>query len=251
MGESLHYHSFIPFLDNHAFTIVLMMMLDYAIVIFILWLGSLKRDIRPKGAQNLVEWFIKYVTDYADSVIGKQAPRYYPILLMLFMYILVGNLMGLIPGLISPTSMLTVTVTLAVCVFIMEWFEGIRAKGIIKYLAHYTGGDTVPGPLKPFLFFVELMSDISRPVSLSFRLFGNIMAKEILLGVLIVLVILFWPTVNSNAISAMMAGFSFVLRPLIIVLGVLVSVIQAGVFTLLTAIYISGAVASHEHSEEH
>ncbi len=109
----------------------------------------------------------------------------------------------------------------------------------------------MPGPLKPFLFFVELMSDISRPVSLSFRLFGNIMAKEILLGVLIVLVILFWPTVNSNAISAMMAGFSLVLRPLIIVLGVLVSVIQAAVFTLLTAIYISGAVASHEHSEEH
>ncbi len=128
MGESLHYHSFIPFLDNHAFTIVLMMMLDYAIVIFILWLGSLKRDLRPKGAQNLVEWFIKYVTDYADSVIGKQAPRYYPILLMLFMYILVGNLMGLIPGLISPTSMLTVTVTLAVSVFIMEWFEGIRQR---------------------------------------------------------------------------------------------------------------------------
>ncbi|HDQ25352.1 MAG TPA: hypothetical protein ENN43_01230, partial [bacterium] len=82
----------------------------------------------------------------------------------------------------------------------------------------------------------------------------NIVAKEILLGVLIVLVLLFWPTISTDGISAFLAGFSFILRPLILVLGVLVSLIQASVFTLLTAIYIAGAVAAHgghEHEEAH
>jgi len=253
LRESLHFESFIPFLDNHSFTIVLMMLIDYFIVFIILLLGTRNLKLKPGKSQNLVEWAVNFICVYADDIIGKDdAPRFYPLILTLFFYIFIGNLMGLIPGLVSPTSMLSVTAALAIIVFLYEWISGIAKNGVINYFKHYTGGPGVPTPLKPFLFFIELISDISRPLSLSFRLFGNIMAKEILLSVLIILILIFWPTISTNAVGAFLAGFSFVLRPLIIILGVLVSLIQASVFTLLTCIYLAGAVAAHkEHSETH
>jgi F-type H+-transporting ATPase subunit a len=230
-----------------------MMGIDYIIVFLLLFLGARSPKLRPKGSQNLIEWTITFICSYADDIIGKEdAPRFYPLVITLFFYIFVGNLMGLVPGLVSPTSVLSVTAALAIIVFLYEWISGIKKQGLINYFKHYSGGDDIPGPLKPFLFFIELISDISRPLSLSFRLFGNIMAKEILLSVLVILVLLFWPTITTNAIGAFLAGFSFVLRPLIIILGVLVSLIQASVFTLLTCIYLAGAVAAHkEHSESH
>ncbi|MCX8094047.1 MAG: F0F1 ATP synthase subunit A [Candidatus Goldbacteria bacterium] len=253
MKESLHFQSFIPFLDNHGFTIVVMMLIDYIIVLFLLFLGTRNLKLKPGGSQNLIEWAITLICSYADEIIGKEdAPRFYPLIITLFFYIFIGNLMGLVPGLVSPTSVLSVTAALAIIVFLYEWISGIAKQGVMNYFKHYAGGPGIPGPLKPFLFFIELISDISRPLSLSFRLFGNIMAKEILLSVLIVLVLLFWPTISTNAIGAFLAGFSFVLRPLIIILGVLVSLIQASVFTLLTCIYLAGAVAAHkEHGESH
>ena len=248
-GESVHLTSPVPFLDGHSFMVMLMMVLDYIIVFAILAVGTSNMQLRPKKSQNLVEWSVSYICNYADELIGKHdAPRFYPLFVMLFFYIFVGNLLGLIPGLISPTSVLSVTAALAIIVFVYEWVSGIVKQGPVNYLKHYAGGEGIPTALKPFMFFVEILSDISRPLSLSFRLFGNIIAKEILLGVLIVLVLLFWPTITTNGISAFLAGFSFVLRPLIIILGVLVSLIQASVFTLLAMIYIAGAVAAHgEH----
>jgi len=246
MREALHLKSFIPFLNDHSFTIVVMMFIDYIIVFFILFLGTRKLKLRPNGPQNLIEWTVKLVCSYADDIIGKEdSVRFYPLVLTLFFYIFISNLMGLIPGLTSPTSVLSVTAALAIIVFLYEWIAGIRKQGIISYLKHYSGEKGIPLPLKPFLFFIELISDISRPISLSFRLFGNIMAKEILLSVLVTLVLIFLPTITTNLMSGVLAGFSFILRPLIILLGVLVSLIQAAVFTLLTCIYLAGAVAAH------
>jgi F-type H+-transporting ATPase subunit a len=240
---------------------IYMMLLDMLIVVFIVWLGSVGRKRKPGGPQNLVEWTVTYLCNYADSIIGeKDAPRYYPLIVMLFLYIFVGNLLGLIPGLVSPTASFSVTVTLAVMVWVYTWIDGIAHKGPAKYFAHYAGGPSVPMAIKPLLFFVELLSDFSRPISLSFRLFGNIVAKEILLSVLVMLILLFGPGFidnlkHANAIGAGIDGFIFilvaVLRPLVVLLGVLVSLIQAGVFTILTAIYIAGASVSHEeHSTD-
>jgi F-type H+-transporting ATPase subunit a len=254
MKEALELRSFIPGLSDHSFLIIVMMLLDYLIVIGIVALGSIKPKMKPSGPQNLVEWAVMYICNYADDIIGKkQAPRYYWLLVSLFFYIFVGNLLGLVPGLVSPTSSLSVTVTLALGVWLYTWFEGIREKGIVKFFGHYFGGPSIPIFIKPVLFFVELLSDISRPISLSFRLFGNIMAKEILLSVLVGLVLLFWPTISKDVISAGLFTVAGVLRPLIIWLGALVSLIQAGVFTLLTATYLAGHVVSHEdeHAEEH
>ena len=259
MEEAIKLHWLIPGLDEKNTIIVLMILLDMLIIIGIVAFGTLARKMKPNGPQNLVEWAVKYICDYADSVIGeKDAPRYYPLLVMLFFFIFVGNLLGLIPGLISPTSSLSVTVTLAVGVWLYTWFEGLTRKGPVKYFAHYTGSPSIPMAIRIPLFFIELISDFSRMISLSFRLFGNIVAKEVLLGVLVLLILMFGPDTiksiqNADMLGASINGFIFllvaILRPLVILLGVLVSLIQAGVFTLLTATYISGAVVVHDEHE--
>jgi F-type H+-transporting ATPase subunit a len=240
-------------LDNHYFTILLMMVIDYIILIAIFAVARVNPSIKPKKTQNLVEWTVKYLTDFADSIIGEKAHEYYSLIVVLFCYVFIGNLLGLIPGFVSPTSSLSVTVALALIIFFAEWINGIREKGILKFLAHFAGGPTIPTPVKFIMWPIEFLSDISRILSLSFRLFGNIIAKEILLSVLVTLVVLFGPTMTTNGMSAFLGGFMFVLRPLIIILGVLVSLIQAAVISLLACIYLAGAVGSHdeEHGEEH
>ena len=252
MEEALKLNFTIFGLDEKGTMTVLMIILDMLIVAFIVWLGSIGKKRRPAGPQNLVEWTVMYICNYADSIIGeKDAPRYYALLVMLFLYIFVGNLIGLIPGLVSPTASLSVTVTLAVGVWLYTWFEGLKRKGVVKFFAHYAGPKSVPIAIRIPLFFIELLSDFSRMISLSFRLFGNIVAKEVLLSVLVTLILGFWPIVAKSVINGMIFSIAAVLRPLIIWLGVLVSLIQAGVFTLLTATYIAGAAVSHEeHSSE-
>ncbi|HRU38972.1 MAG TPA: F0F1 ATP synthase subunit A [Candidatus Goldiibacteriota bacterium] len=250
--ESIEYKSFIPGLDDHYFTILLMILFDYAIIFFIFGLARINPSIKPKKAQNLVEWTVTYLTDFADSIIGPTAPKYYSMIVTLFCFVFVGNLMGLVPGLISPTSSLTVTAALAVIIFATEWINGLKEKGPVKFFAHFAGGPTIPLPVKFIMWPIEFLSDLSRIISLSFRLFGNIIAKEILLSVLVALVLLFYPTVTTNGMSAFLGSFMFILRPLILVLGVLVSLIQAAVISLLACIYIAGAVGSHDdHAEEH
>ncbi len=240
-------------LDNHYFTILLMMAIDYAILLIIFGIARVNPSMKPKKTQNLVEWTVKYITDFADSIIGPTAYKYYSLIVLMFCYVFIGNLMGLIPGLVSPTSSLTVTAALAIIIFFAEWINGIREKGPFKFFAHFAGGPGIPFPVKFIMWPIEFLSDISRILSLSFRLFGNIVAKEILLSVLVSLVVLFGPTMLSNGMSAFLGSFMFILRPLILILGVLVSLIQAAVISLLACIYLAGAVGSHddEHAEEH
>lgn len=245
-------------LDNHYFTIFLMMMIDYAVMLGIFAFARVNPSIKPKKVQNLVEWTVKFLTDYADSIIGEKAHKYYSLIVVLFCYVFIGNLLGLIPGLVSPTSSLSVTVALALIIFFAEWINGIKEKGVFKFFAHFAGGPTIPTPVKFIMWPIEFLSDISRIISLSFRLFGNIIAKEILLSVLVALVVLFWPQLQSpvmldKIIAGGIGGFAFIMRPLIIILGVLVSLIQAAVISLLACIYLAGAVGSHDeaHGEEH
>jgi F-type H+-transporting ATPase subunit a len=182
------------------------------------------------------------VYGFADEMVGPKAPQYYPLFAMLFVFILVSNLLGLIPGLISSTSRLSTTVGLALIVFFSTHFFGIRERGLVQYVSHWFGA--VPWWLKPFMFLIELISELARPLSLSFRLFGNILAKEILLGVLALLVVIFLP--SGNLIQEALTVVPLLLRPLIILLGILVSIIQAFVFAILAMVYIGGAVQAHE-----
>lgn len=179
----------------------------------------------PGRVQNVLEVFVEGMLNLAEDTIGHTWGRaFFPFICTLFLFILVGNFMGLVPGFISPTSHLNMTVALALPVFFLYQFFGFKVHGI-SYLRHFMGPiQSVPAlPLMALMFVIEIISHLARPLTLSVRLFGNMTAKHLLLIVLGILL----PAVVPTGI---------------LILGVLVSFVQAVVFALLTTIYIAGAV---------
>lgn len=174
----------------------------------------------PRGTQNIMEMIIDSFLKLSEENIGLEwGKRLFPLIGTLFMFILVCNFMGLIPGFASPTSDINTNAAMAVPVFLATHYYGIRLHGL-KYIKHFLGPVSW---LAPLMFIIEFIGHMLRPVTLSVRLFGNMMAKHILLWVLAILT----PWIIPTAILA---------------LGALVSVIQAFVFTLLATLYLAGAV---------
>jgi F-type H+-transporting ATPase subunit a len=184
-----------------------------------------KLELVPGTGQNFWEALIGGIMDFFAEHMGrKQARMLFPILTTFFLYTLLANMIGLLPGFMSPTSSLNITIAMTIIVWIMHHVLGFRYHGW-KYYKHFTG----PIPIMaPFMIILELIGNFARLVSLSMRLFGNILAKEILLAVLF-----------------MLAGAFFAPLP-ILALGVLVSLIQAVVFVLLAIVYCVGAM-EHAH----
>lgn len=200
----------------------------------------------PKGVQNFVEFLLEMIYSLADKVIGEHASKYYPLFVGIFLYILFGNLIGLIPGFSSPTASLSTTAALAIVIFIYYNAVGIREKGVIAYFKHFMG-PPLPAylfPINLLIFVIEIIGHFARPLSLAVRLFGNIFAKEVLLGILALLIVVFMGLPEATLRYSLTAA-PLLLRPLIILLGVLVSLIQAFVFLILSVIYVAGAV-QHE-----
>lgn len=184
-----------------------------------------KLSLVPSGAQNVMEVFADFFKTTSESNIGHHyGEKFYPLLGTIFLYILTCNLFGLIPGFESPTSNINTTASMAVPVFLLYQFYGFKVHGI-KYLKHFMGPIQSPAaiPFMIFMFFLEVISHLVRPITLSVRLFGNMMAKHLLLIILGLLAPVLIPTI-------------------ILGLGTLISFIQAYVFMLLTTLYLAGAV---------
>jgi F-type H+-transporting ATPase subunit a len=197
------------------------------------------------GSRNIAELLLQLVVSQSDQIIGKQGRKYVPFFATFFIFILVSNLLGLLPGFAPPTGNLNTTVGLAVCSFIGYNVIGLREQGG-AYLKHFIGpmtglpAQTVLGKLAflpvlllsaVFFFILEIFSHGFRPVSLSLRLFGNIMG-------------------DHEVITAFISLTKVIVPVAFYLLGTLVSVIQAFVFTLLSMIYVALAI-SHGHDEEH
>ena len=180
----------------------------------------------PKfGLRNLFEVLADTVLGLMAGVMGeKAAKRYLPLVGTLFIFILFSNLLGLIPGFLPPTETLKTNLALSLSVFVLSHVFGVREHGL-KYFKHFLGPIWW---LIPLMLPIELISHIARPVSLSMRLMGNIVGDHKLVGVFF--------------------GILPIVLPLpFMVMGVLVCVVQAVVFSLLTTVYISQAVAHEEH----
>jgi len=180
----------------------------------------------PKfGLRNLFEVLADTVLGLMAGVMGeKAAKRYLPLVGTLFIFILFSNLLGLIPGFLPPTETLKTNLALSLSVFVLSHVFGVREHGL-KYFKHFLGPIWW---LIPLMLPIELISHIARPVSLSMRLLGNIVGDHKLVGVFF--------------------GILPIVLPLpFMVMGVLVCVVQAVVFSLLTTVYISQAVAHEEH----
>jgi len=182
-------------------------------------------DVPDAGfsARNIAEVLTQFISDLAESVIGHDGQKYVPLFASFFVFILFSNLIGLIPGFSPPTDNFNVTLGLGVVAFGAYNVYGFREHGF-AYLKQFMGPMLL---LAPLMLIVELFSHAFRPISLSIRLFGNMFADHLLLG--------------------LFTDLTKVLVPVIFyLLGTFVSLVQALVFTLLTMVYVSLAI-SHEH----
>ncbi|RUM39642.1 MAG: ATP synthase F0 subunit A [Desulfobulbus sp.] len=190
------------------------LVMAFLIIVPKLTMGKL--EIVPGSGQNFWEVIISGLMDTFEESLGKKgAKMLFPMMATFALYIVIANMIGLIPGFMSPTSNWNITLAMTLIVWVTHHVLGFRTHGI-KYYKHFMG--PVPA-IAPFMFVLEMISNFARILSLSMRLFGNIVAKEILLAVLF-----------------MLAGAYFAPLP-ILCLGVLVSLVQAAVFVLLSVSY--------------
>ncbi len=175
------------------------------------------------SARNIAEVITEFITNLAESIIGHDGPKYVPLFASFFVFILGANLIGLIPGFTPPTDNFNVTLALGVVSFVAYNYYGLRAHGL-AYLKQFVGPLLI---LAPLMIIVELFSHLFRPASLAIRLYGNMFADHLLLGIFTDLTKLLIPVVFY-------------------ILGTFVSLVQALVFTLLSMVYV-GLAISHDH----
>ena len=194
----------------------------FIMIIMLIGAFLLSRGLKllPQKGQNLLEMIVGGLEDFMVDITGPEGRAFFPFIATIFLYILMCNLIGLIPGFFSPTANINTTLSMAVCTFILTHFIGIKFHGT-KYIKHFMGPVWV---LAPMMLIIELIGHFARIVSLSVRLFGNIFGKEKLLAIMFGL-----------------AGLYLAPLP-ILFLGVLVSFIQALVFMLLAIVYFAGAM---------
>ncbi|SMX39207.1 F0F1 ATP synthase subunit A [Maliponia aquimaris] len=221
--------------DVGMFTITnvtLWLFLAIVVIVLLMVVGTSKRAIVPSRSQSIAELAYGFVYKMVEDVTGKDGLKYFPYIMTLFMFIVSANFLGLLPKSFTTTSHFAVTVVLAMAVFLT-----VTILGFVKNGASFLGlfwVSSAPLALRPILAIIELISYFVRPVSHSIRLAGNVMA--------------------GHAVIKVFAGFAAiaVISPISVLaitamygLEILVSFIQAYVFTILTCVYLKDALHPH------
>jgi len=208
------------FLENHYVPAqVMYAWCVMAILALCSYLATRRLNLYPGRLQNVMEVIVSGFDGLLTETMGPHGRKFFPLIATLGLYILTSNLIGLIPGFESPTANLNTTVSMAIVVFVMTHIVGIRVHGM-KYVKQFMGPVWW---LTPLMMPIEIISHLSRPLSLSVRLFGNIMGEDIVLAVVLLLV----PLLVPLPVFALM---------------IFTSVIQTLVFMLLAMMYIAGAM---------
>jgi len=239
--------------DHVTYTWVIMLILAG-----LTFVASRNLQLVPRGLQNFLEVVLEQFQQMIDDVMGPQGRPYLPLIATLGLFILAGNLMGLVPGLVGVTGNLNTNAACAIVVFVAYNWIGARKQGLIPYLKHFAG--PVPLALKPLMFVIEIISHLARPLSLTLRLFGNIVGGHILLAVIFLLMgldgLIGW-ALSGSVPGAIIGGLGGIVTIAFTVgflypLKILVAFLQAFIFVMLTMLYISGATEeSDHHSEQH
>ena len=212
----------------------LFMVISASIIILFLFLGSKEKKIIPNKLQLIAEMSYTFVAKMISDTAGSKARPYFPFIFSLFMFVLFCNMVGMLPYSFTVTSHIIVTLIKALFIFIAVTIIGFIKHGV-KYLSIFVPSG-VPAVLLPLITIIEIISYLSRPVSLSVRLFANMMAGHTMLKV-------FGGFVVSLGILGgwLPLGFSVALTGL----EILVAFLQAYVFAILTCIYLNDALNLH------
>lgn len=209
------------------------------------------KNLAPR---NLMDLGASFVQGIAKESIGAHYAQYFPLLVFIFFWTLVNNLLGMLPGMGSATDNYNTTLSMGLVSFVYYNIMGFRAHGL-KYLEHYTGHlkGTMLLILGPLMFVIEVVSNVARPISLGIRLRSNIFGDHMVYAIISGLVKSLGDAIGIKlgVVGAAIGWIITAIGPVpIVALGLLVCVIQAYVFTLLTTIYI-GMATAHQGEEAH
>ena len=216
------------------------------VFLLVSWIAMRKPKAVPGQLQNGLEWIVESMEDVCGGLLGRHAERYLPFIFALFFYILTINLLGIIPGFMSATSTLDLTLALALITFLYVQFWGIRNLGLIGYLDHLAGSprDPIGWAMLPVMLPVHILGELAKPVSLSCRLFGNIFGEDTLIVVF----------VGATALCLKASLTALAVPPLLgisalfMMLQTLTAIVQALIFALLATVYLYMMLPHEEHA---
>ncbi|MDR2198085.1 MAG: F0F1 ATP synthase subunit A [Deltaproteobacteria bacterium] len=208
----------------HAYPHLVYIWFFAVILIIIGYLATRRLSVVPGNLQLLFELVVDNMYKFQESVMGKRGMVFFPMCCTMIILVFFCNFNGLIPGSFAPTSNLNTTLAYAVMIVFLTHFMGFKIHGV-SYVKHFMG----PSPiLAPLMFVVEIVSHAARVVSLSFRLFGNVLGEDLVIAVLL-----------------MLAGQYFLPLPMMF-LGLFTGFLQAYIITLLAMVYIGEALGDDE-----
>lgn len=215
----------------------LFMVLTVGVIALITIFGARQRATVPGRLQSLAEMSYEFVASTLTGVMGKEGMRFFPFVFSLFMFVLTANLLGMLPGSFTVTSHIIVTAAFAFLVIGV-----VLVYGIVKHGSHFFGlfvPKGAPGWLLPFMVLIEAVSFVSRPISLSLRLFGNMLAGHITLKVFTGFVVSLG---SLGALGILGAALPLFMGVALTALEFMVSAVQAYVFAVLTSMYLNDAI---------
>ena len=218
----------------------LMMVVAGVLMLGLLWIGMRPRAMVPGRLQAAAEMCYETMMSMCVDTIGHEGRKFFPLVFTLFFFILFGNLLGVFPYFFTFTSHITVTLALSLLVFILVTYVALREHG--WHFFSYFVPQGIPVVLAPLLVLIEVISYLSRIISLSVRLFANMMAGHVMLEVFGAFIIMLG---GAGLIFLVPAGLSLAVNVALIGFELLVATLQAYVFAILTCIYLHDAVHLH------
>ncbi len=218
----------------------LMMIVAAVLTLALLAIGMRPRAMVPGRLQSAAEMIYEFVYNMCVETIGPEGKRFFPFIFALFLFILIGNLIGVFPYFFTFTSHIAVTLALTLVVILMVTLVGIAIHGLHWFSYFVPQG--VPKALLPLLVPIEVLSYVSRIISLSVRLFANMMAGHVMLEVFGAFVVMLGA---AGLLGIVPAVFAFGINVILIGFEILVAVLQAYVFAILSCIYLHDAVHLH------
>ena len=215
----------------------LFMLVVLAVVTFVMIIGTSSRALVPGRLQSLGEIAYEFVASTVKGSAGQEGMRFFPMVFSLFMFVLLSNLIGLIPYTFTVTSHIIVTFALAAIVILTVILYGFYRNGL--HFLHLFVPSGVSPILLPLLVLIEVISFISRPISLSVRLFANMLAGHITLKVFGGFVTML---IASGTWAVILAPLPFAMTVALTALELLVAFLQAYVFAILTCVYLNDAI---------
>jgi F-type H+-transporting ATPase subunit a len=210
-----------------------------AITFLIMFVGARYLKDRPGMYQVIVEELYGFGRNHLGGQIAEEGKKWFPYTLSLFIFLLVLNIMGLFPNSYPVTSSISFTLTLALLTFFLTQFEGVRRNGLVPYVKSLVpSGLPAKWIMVPFMAFIELVQEFSKPLTLGMRLYANILAGHLIIFVFLSFILYFGTFMAVISVPAAVVFFAF---------EIFVAILQAYIFAILTQVYIELAMFREDH----